>query len=364
MKKFDRFKKMHWFLKLFTIFFVLGLFFTICIILNNILPTEVIKDKEIRGLIFENQIWQGDVWIAGDLIALPTTTITITPGTRVFIARQNDKNNFDFLPWHLKNGVNVGLADHGVLRGEPFWDEGQKVQVRLWNVIAKGNSQNPIVISSDSPFGSPFDINLIRIQLGNFENVSVSNYRRLEIGPDVLIKNSSFKNTGECAICISRGMPSIEGNSFEQSQRFYINVNLASPFINENKFLSSDGDGIFYAGINQSEIKIKKNIFNMPNKKAIVVNVGNIGGSIEQNLFNTGDLEIPCNGKINFISNNIKSRIIFKSSESCKGEYPIGANFWDTTDINLVRATKFIGLTKDFKVNVPFILEKSPLEVK
>ncbi len=354
-------RSLHWFLKFSIIFFIIILVLFFLSLLNWILPTRIISNTEVRGIIFENQIWKGTILVSGDTFAIPGTTITMDPGTKVLISRFGDKNNYDFLPWHLKEGVNTGATSHGILQGEPFWNESKKVQLRLWKVLAKGTVNEPIIVSSDNPSSDNiYDVNLIRFEDGDLEYVNFSNYRRFEIGRNILIKNSSFKNTAECAICINRGSPTIVNNIFETGKREFISVGLASPMIMNNTFLESQGNGILYNGISQSEVKIVGNTFKIPNKKALIIMANNLGGIVSSNIFDQSDIEIPCNSKLKIVGNNIKSKIIFRNPESCKGEYIVGENFWNTTDIDSVINTKFIGQTQNFRVIVPSILMNAP----
>lgn len=356
-----KFRSLHWFIKFSIFFFIFILILIFLSLLNWILPIKIVSNSEVRGLVFGNQIWKGNIWISGDTFVLPGTVVTLAPGTKVLISGFGDKNNYDFLPWHLRSGVNTADTNHGIFKGEPFWDESSKVQVRFWKVLAKGTKEQPVTISSDNQSDNIYDINLIRIEKGKLEGVNFSNYRRLEIGQNVLIKNSNFNFTGECAVCISRGTPTIEHNTFRNGKRFFIDIGLASPYIKGNNFFESEGDGIIYDAIDQSEVKLVENTFQIPGKKAVIVGSNNIGGRILQNLFNQGDIEIPCYSKIRIESNYLKNKIIFRNSESCKGEFIIGENFWDTLDIDSVINTKFIGQTQNFRVIVPSILMKSPL---
>ena len=246
-------KKLHWFFKVWIL--VLPIFFIwlgAYLILPKILPTKLVTG-EIRGLIFQNQIWSGTIFITGDLVTLPNVQITIKSGTRIYINKNGDKNNLDYIPWHLDHGVNTGLDNRGILKGEPFWDEGEKVQIRISNLVALGNSENKIIVTSAPGEGSPYDVNLIKIQSGELSNVKFSNYRRLEIGSDVKVIQSSFENSGDCAICISNGSPLILNNIFKKGKRNYLESQNGDPLIKGNEFLESEGDGILIgeSGMNE-----------------------------------------------------------------------------------------------------------------
>ena len=350
----------HWFFKVCILFLAIFIFwFFVASVIPKILPTKVISG-EIRGLIFQNQIWRGDIFINGDLVTLPNVRITITPGTKVYISKSGDKNNFDLLPWHLNHGVNTGPEMRGVLTGEPFWDEKEKVFVYISNLTAEGSKEQPIIFTSSGGEGSPYDINLIRIENGELSRVNLSNYRRLEAGPNVLFLNSTFENTGECAICIQKGNPLIKENTFKKGKRDFINIFDATPLILANKFLESEGDGISVQTNQNNQVRIFNNLFTMPSRKVIKIKTINQKGDIAGNNFILGEIELPCSNKVRLTNNLIRVKILFKNIGGCSGEYLIYENYWEIMDIQSILNARISGTTSQFQVKISKILKNPP----
>lgn len=352
---------MHWFFKASLILSIpLLALLTIFLILPQILPTKEVSNSSLSGFLIQNQIWSGEIHIDGDLITATATKIYIKPGTKILIAKKGDKFNLDYLPVHLRNGINQAGEIGGVKKGEPFWDEREKVQVHLSYVEAQGSKDQPILISSDDPKGSPYDINLIEVRAGSFSNVNFSNYRRLEIGRKVSISDSQFSNSGDCSICIEKGSPSIASNVFKDSVRSYITVGVASPQISGNKFLESRGDGLLFHGTHLTNVIVLDNFFHLPQKKAIIVIPINEGGVIARNYFSTGDIKLPCNSKIRLMRNLIKVKVIFDNLGDCQGVYTFDQNYWDMQDKDRVLQSRIVGGTDKFLIEIPDVLKSPP----
>lgn len=352
----------HWFIRLsaillIIIFLVLGVFY----IVPSILPEKRLSNAEIGGVIMQNQQWSGTIKVVGDLFVVPGAKITLLPGTRVLVAIKGDRFNFDFVPWHYKHGVNTGPEEKGIKTGEPFWDEGQKILLHFSRVLAQGTKENPVVIVSDSVSGSPYDINLISISEGNLDYVNFSHYRRLEIGPGVAISNSSFMDTGECAVCVGYGEPKILGNVFKESRRRYLEVGLGSPEIRGNKFLESQGEGIIFHGDKYSNLRVFGNFFQMPGRKAVKVVPVDEGGEMVGNIFTEGTVELPCNSKIRLEQNWIKGQVIFDNPSSCRGKYILGSNYWEIKEPENVLKSRIVGVTESFQVQIPSVLLDPPM---
>lgn len=353
-------KNVHWFFKVcFLISLLLFFWYLVSFILPKILPTRIVLG-EIRGLIFQNQIWKDEIFITGDLITFPGVKIIILPGAKIFISNSGDKNNIDFLPWHLKNGINTGPDERGVLNGEPFWDEKEKVKILISNLEAFGEKDAPIILTSLGGKGSPYDINLIKIQNGWISKVHFSNYRRLEIGPNVLVSDSFFSESGECSICISSGNPLVKRNTFKNNKRNFLNVENSSPLITENTFLESEGDGILFQLSQINQIRVFNNTFQMPSKKAIKIDSINQEGSISGNNFILGDIRLPCSSKVRMVNNLIRGKVLFFSSGGCSGEYILLENYWEIMDIGSILNARVSGTTDHFSVKIPRILKSPP----
>ncbi len=352
---------MHWFFKL-VLFLIPPLFFWVvfALVLPKVLPTEYRSNTEVSGWLIRNQVWEGTIRISGDLITSQATTITLKPGTIVLVSSGNDNFNFDLLPWHLKEGINTSIENHGVKPGEPFWDEADKVQLHIGRIIALGTKEQPIIIKSDTSMGSPYDVNVINIKSGILSNVNLSNYRRLEIGDKITIRDSGFRDIGECAVCISRGSPVILNNKFEKILREAVWVQGASPQIKNNLFINLSGAGIRVDPQRFGDLAILNNSFEMPNQVALDILGGDEEdpGTIALNLFSGNSLiKMPCDSKIRFIQNNMGGLISFYKG-GCSGSYIFGGNYWGGADAKTVLAEKIMNKEKGFSITIPFILRE------
>ncbi len=343
---------------------IIGLFLLVLIIffLPAILPKEMIRNTRVHGLIIRDQVWSGTIRLDGDILTLPGTSITIEMGTNVIVSKNGDQSNFDFLPWHSKQGINTGPFDHGVETGDPFWDEGQKISLKFARLYSLGTKQYPITITSEDINGSRFDINQISIQQGNIDFTHFSNYRKLKVGDKVTIKNSKFNNSDECSICINQGNSQIISSNFQNSQKGYIRVDGGSPLISSNYFWESSSDGIVYWG-DYTTVNVYENFFQLPSQRVIKIIRPYTIGAIARNFISSGDIELPCNSNVKVIHNLIKSKVIFRSENNCQGEYIFDQNYWDTKERDEILNARIVGSTSKFKVKIPFVLTAPPPNV-
>lgn len=357
---------MHWFWKLLiAVGVALFIWFTVFLILPKMMPQEVVANSAVHGLLIRNQIWEGTIRVTGDLITGPYTVITLKPGAKLLVAIDGDKSNFDLLPWHNKNGINVNKEYRGVRPGEPFWNEKNKIQLHFHKLVAIGTKQQPIIISSDAVPGSPYDFNVISVDSGVLSNAVVSNYRRFEVGKDVTVRSSRLTNTGECAICITSGRPSIINNVFSSNLREYIRVDRGSPQIADNEFEKSTGAGIRIDPVRIGAPLIFHNNFEMSQTLAIDVVGGgeNQGGTVFLNRFSGGTIiQVPCNSRLKFLQNSILGVVSF-STGSCIGSYTFGSNYWGAQDFPTIMSDQIILKEKQFRVSIPVILKEPPIQV-
>ncbi|MBI2593136.1 hypothetical protein HYW44_00640 [Candidatus Daviesbacteria bacterium] len=356
--------KIHWFFKF---LMISGVVFIVWLLfyygLPKLLPVQSVKNTQVYGLIFGDQIWEGEIKVVGDIYSPTNSTVKILPGTRVRVAIKNDKSNFDLLPWHRKSGINTGESYRGVNKNEPFWDETQKIQINLSNLIILGVFSNPVTITSDSENPSPYDFNLIKIRKGNINQAIFSDYRRFEIGNDVVISNSIFRNTGECSLCLSFGSPKIINNVFEKSFRESVFVEKASPQINNNLFQNLNGEGIKIDAKRLSVPIITNNNFEMPRNTAIdFISGGQLQeGLIAKNVFDGNSLiKIACDAKVKIRDNVILGQISFSSG--CDGSFVFGPNYWGTQDTTSIIKEKILNKHKTFSITIPTVLLSVPKE--
>lgn len=359
---------MHWFLKL-----SLSLALCCCVwvvvtqALPRVLPEQWINNQDLWGIILQNQVWSGTINVKGDLITSPGVIVRILPGTKVIIARSGDRFNFDFLPWHLQSGLNTGKEYMGVRNGELFWDEGQKIHLWFSKLLALGTKEQPIIISSDSKKEdtSPYDINSIKVNSGILSFVNISNYRRLEAGNGLVIRNSRLENVAECSICIEGGSPTVINNVFSSALREYLWIDGGSPRITDNLFNSSSGEGIRVDPQGVGAPTISHNSFEMPAKVVIDFLTGDeeVGGVVSFNKFIGGSkIKIPCDSKVKISENLLLSLIVFPIG-SCAHTISFGPNFWGTDDLKAVLAERFINKDPSLVILIPSILKEPPKDI-
>lgn len=354
---------MHWFFKFLILVLILGtIYSTIAYGIPKILPIEKVANSEIHGLIFRRQEWEGIIRITGDLVTMPGASITIAPGTQILVGVKDDKFNIDYLPWHLKNGINTLDSYHGVKKNEPFWDETEKIQIHLSRVLAIGTKEQQITIRSDTAFPSPYDFNSLRVDSGVLAFVNFSNYRRFEISGEVVLRNAVFNETGECSVCIKGGSPTIIDSFFGPSLRESIWIERASPRIANNLFNNLSGDGIRINTERRAAPYISHNTFEMPGRVVIdILNGGEIdGGVISFNIFSGNTvINIACDSKMKISENNLFSLISFKGS-GCGGSYLIGANYWGIAELKTILSERITNKDKLFDVKISSILKSPP----
>lgn len=351
----------YWYLVFIWVSILTSLF--IIYILPLVLPVTTLKDTKISGLILNNQVWEGKIEIVGDIIAFPNTEVVIKPGTEVIIRKNGDVNNFYIHPRMVKSGINIGERERDVAHGEPFWDENEKIQVRLARLTAVGTEDAFISVRSDDISGSRYDINLISIQSGALKYMRLSNYRRLEVGSQVIIERNDFSTTGECAICLDRGEQVIKNNTFKNGYNFYIVVGQSSVLIEDNTFLPGEGQGLLFSGDGSSTVRVKRNFFDIQGKNAIVVGSQQQGGYISDNLFNAGNIVLPCLSKVDIFNNIIKTQVMFKDSGTCKGVYTFGSNYWEILSSEQIINARIIGLQPNYQIKIPSFLKEPPSQV-
>lgn len=357
---------MHWFFKILILFGVLGFFVTFVLFIRpKLLPEKQIKNKEIYGIIWQDERWSGVIRVTGDVLAVPGVRINVEPGTQILVANKGDKSNMDFIPVHLKSVINTDPQEiFGVRHGEPFMDEGQKISLRFFKFYAKGASGQQIILTSDTSSKSPYDINTIWIGSGVLSNTRISDYRRLEIGANVIISDSFISDSGECSVCISFGKPQILNNVFSGSLRDYIWVSRASPLISGNSFLPIKGNGIVVNPKRIGAPNILNNDFQLPGQSGVYFLTGGekVGGVISGNLFAAGDITIPCDSKLKIFGNHIKSNLRFLKSGNCVGTFLLGKNFWEVDSEEKVISQKIIDKEPQFKIKLDGLLKSSPVK--
>ncbi|MDD2822890.1 MAG: right-handed parallel beta-helix repeat-containing protein [Candidatus Daviesbacteria bacterium] len=354
----------HWFINLFLLgILIVFLYFFVFFFIPLALPEASFSNTTKSGIIFRNEKWSGVITITGDIWTFPGAKVSVVPGTKILIARQ-DSFNLHFIPWDLKSGMNTDKERFGIRNGELFKDEGHKISLNFGKFYALGTKEQPIIITSigSSDF-SPYDFNGVSVHEGILSFVNISNYRKLLVGNNVIIRDSELTNSGECAICIEYANPTIVNNVFNKNLRNYIWVLGGSPKINDNLFQSSKGEGLVLDPKKIAVPLIYHNSFEMPSQVALHILSGDedIGGMVAFNDFaGENKILLPCDSRMKFVQNLIRGGIEFANSGNCNGSMTIGPNYWQSTNRNSIIKEKFINKESNFQIILPSVLTSTP----
>lgn len=368
---------LHWFFHLLVVVLILTAgWLSLVHLPPRILPTAQIHNTQKWGVIWRNERWSGEVRIVGDLWALPGTTVVIDPGTRVLVESSGDKFNLHWSPWGLKSGLNSGQDEFGVKNGELYWDESQKIQLRLAKVFAIGTPQLPVVVKSTSTPGSPYDFNLISIESGVISYAKLSNYRKLLAGNQLTLRDSRVTQVVECGVCVEYNSPTIINNIFESALRQHIFIIGGSPKINDNLFLTANcsercsdpttpGVAILVDPQGYGAPQILHNDFEMGAKTGVEIISGSeeegVVGLIASNDFLGSSLiEIPCDSKVRIVDNRLRGGVKLKHSGNCVGSLTIEQNYWWLPDVESVLDQRILEKEPQFKVKIVDILSQPP----
>ncbi len=198
-------------------------------------PRTVINQTS-HGYIHTDEIWQGEVHITGDIIVDQGVTLTIQPGTTIYVSANQDVENLMDDPFDLRTGIDQeGHFDRGLIRGEPFRDEGHHISiVILGRLNAIGNPEQRITITSDSNAPTLYDWNRLNIAEGQISYALIEYYRTLDLGNKATIMHSELRHVGECAVCAnSSGL--VEDNHIWDAGHELIDMHHSSPTIRNNR---------------------------------------------------------------------------------------------------------------------------------
>lgn len=197
------------------------------------LPEAVQK----TGSIDQNENWEGAIRITGDLSIQQGVTITIKPGTIVFVsARSDDQHTGNPAP---KDNYNPK---------DPVKDENYvRNRVEIFNhgsLIARGTKEQPIIITSDASNPQSDDwIGPMTHHEGQleFERVIIEYFRNFGIDTSqVTIRQSILRNMLECVVIMGRGdnlltiSPTITQSYLYNAGHHVITVRSGSPVITHN----------------------------------------------------------------------------------------------------------------------------------
>ena len=124
-----------------------------------------IHDQNISGEIRESQIWSGNIHVTGDTWTVPEATITVLPGTNIYLAAGRDDQN-------------RGMAGSAAEREDPIdTEEYDKTHINInARIIAKGLPNQKILFTSDAPEKTFADWACISLNEGSILDNTVVEY--------------------------------------------------------------------------------------------------------------------------------------------------------------------------------------------
>ncbi len=196
-----------------------------------------IINRTTHGHIRADETWEGEIHIVGDIIVEEGVTLTIRPGTIVYVAARQDSENLFDDPLDLKTGIKQeDNVDQGVHLGEPYRDEGHHISILVRGRLnAVGTPEQMITITSDSDTPTIYDWNRLRIMEGRISYALIEYYRILALGDKAEITHSELRHIGECGVCAnSSGL--VTDNYIWDAGHELIDMHNSSPTIRNNRF--------------------------------------------------------------------------------------------------------------------------------
>jgi len=206
---------------------------------NTATPTPApAVNQTTHGYIREDEIWRGEIRIVGDIIVEEGATLTIEPGTIIRVDASGDVENLN-TKWapHQRSGINMtGASVDGVEVGEPFWDEPNRISIRIWGTLnAVGKPDLPIIITSDSSNPRPYDWNILEIHHGVLSYAVIEYHRIVQAFDGVVISHNVVRNSGEQGVGTGdNASPVIEYNQISYAGHELIYINGGAPIIRYN----------------------------------------------------------------------------------------------------------------------------------
>ncbi len=325
-----------------------------------------IRDR--YGTIKKDEVWSGEVHVIGDIEVLPEVTLTILPGTKIYVSAHKDRNN-------LKNDnpedFRTGKSDYGwdeekmeMHFGEPYKDELNHVSLLIQGtLIAKGTEDEKILITSDAKKPSIYDWNYFNVNHGELSYVNLEYCRVFGLQREVEVTNCTIKNIGEC-IAINGNEVRFMHNKVSDCGFELISINHSNPIIkynrlgpNRKKYDYQQSASIFVHG---GRPVIENNIFYESSDPGITFcnTDKEFKGSFTKNTIKEGcNIFLQCEEDKNLEfylkipENNIYSAIHIREGFK-KVELDLSNCFWGTSDLNLIKSRIYGQNTRIHKIKL------------
>jgi len=194
-----------------------------------------VQDKTRSGFI-GNEIWSGTINVTGDLIVHPWATLTIKPGTTIYV------NPVDNAPKFSTEVLPDGFNNRDPTRLKEYED----IHITIsGKIIALGTKEKPILFTSSSEDPKIADWAGLSLETGSKLNYVIVEYLRTPgvDGDDIEITNSIFRHVMWGGISLADKSPRIINNTIYNCGHEGIDVHGGEPYI-ANNFISECYTGL------------------------------------------------------------------------------------------------------------------------
>jgi parallel beta-helix repeat protein len=291
------------------------------------------------GSVEQDEIWQGDILITGDILIPPGITVTVEPGTTIrFTAQKDDQHSPDEYDAEVEQTWHTRLISIFV----------------AGSLEARGTDDQPIVFTSDRQVIQEMDWESIMIEGDGAVYLDYVTIEHCHFGIQLnsptlklTISNSTFKDIYTCAVCGHGARPNLAGpvqitySSFIQCGRECVDTYSDQNIIIRGNIFSENHVGIMSVG---SAVIIEGNLF-INNGRGIGV-IENGTPSITGNAFTqTQGPGIFVTDASPLISNNNFFENIFNlQMEGGTQNLAAENNWWGTADSQVIAELIFDGL--------------------
>lgn len=196
---------------------------------------ENVQDKTRSGFI-GNEIWSGTINVMGDLIVHPWATLTIKPGTTIYV------NPIDNAPKFSTEVLPDGFNDNDPTRLKEYEDTHITISGKI---IALGTKDKPIIFTSASQNPKIADWSQLNLDDGSRLDHVIVEYLRTPSanGDDIEITNSIFRHVMWGGISLADKSSRIINNTIYDCGHEGLDVHGGEPYI-ANNFIYECNTGI------------------------------------------------------------------------------------------------------------------------